>query len=392
MTFVDVKNVSLTYRLGKETTLALADATLGIDKGEFIAVVGPSGCGKSTIMKLVTGLLPASGGEVTVAGRKVTGPIKGVGMAFQNPTLMPWRTTIDNILLPMEVVEPHKRRFRSNRAEYVERAMKLLRTVGLNPDYRTRYPHEFSGGQRQRISIARALASQPEFLVCDEPTSALDVSVQAQVLNIMKDLQREQGLTYLFISHNLAVVSHVADRIGVMYLGRLVEVADKAELFARQQADGLIATARQFGAGITATGGDLQIAAQLHHRRLLVVADDVPRDRDALRGAREAGRGADLAPGREVLRDRGRGRAARGAVLPRPLRPRREARRRTGRALPEPRSRGGGLSCRRRPGVGQRVVLARAAAGARRPPTVPASLNPHSVPHLRGRNSFLRCG
>ena len=125
MTFVDLKNVSLTYRLGKETTLALADATLGIDKGEFIAVVGPSGCGKSTIMKLVTGLLPASGGEVTVAGRKVTGPIKGVGMAFQNPTLMPWRTTIDNILLPMEVVEPHKRRFRSNRAEYVERAMKL---------------------------------------------------------------------------------------------------------------------------------------------------------------------------------------------------------------------------------------------------------------------------
>src|SRR6185369_14788228 len=126
MSFVDLKGVSLTYRLGKETTLALADATLGIDRGEFVAVVGPSGCGKSTIMKLVTGLLPATGGEVRVSGQRVTGPIKGVGMAFQNPTLMPWRTTMANILLPMEVVEPHKRRFRSNRAEYAARAMKLL--------------------------------------------------------------------------------------------------------------------------------------------------------------------------------------------------------------------------------------------------------------------------
>ena len=130
MSFVELKGVSLTYRLGKETTLALADATFSIDKGEFIAVVGPSGCGKSTIMKLVTGLLPASGGEVRVAGEKVTGPIKGVGMAFQNPTLMPWRTTMDNILLPMEVVEPHKRRFRRHRAEYEARAMKLLRDGG----------------------------------------------------------------------------------------------------------------------------------------------------------------------------------------------------------------------------------------------------------------------
>ena len=131
MAFVDLKGVSLTYRMGKETTLALADATFSIDRGEFIAVVGPSGCGKSTIMKLVTGLLPATTGEVVVAGQKVTRPIKGVGMAFQNPTLMPWRTTMDNILLPMEVVEPHKRRFRSNRAEYEERAMRLLKTVGL---------------------------------------------------------------------------------------------------------------------------------------------------------------------------------------------------------------------------------------------------------------------
>src|SRR5882757_9747175 len=131
MAFVDLNAVSLTYRMGNDTTLALADATFSIDKGEFIAVVGPSGCGKSTIMTLVAGLLPASSGEVRGAGEKVARPIKGVGMAFQNPTLMPWRTTRYNILLPMEVVEPHKRRFRSHRAEYEERAMKLLKTVGL---------------------------------------------------------------------------------------------------------------------------------------------------------------------------------------------------------------------------------------------------------------------
>ena len=131
MAFVDLKAVSLTYRLGKESVVALADATFGIERGEFVAVVGPSGCGKSTIMKLVTGLLPATGGEVQVRGAKVTGPIKGVGMAFQNPTLMPWRTTMDNILLPMELVEPHKRRFRRHRAEYEAQAMALLRTVGL---------------------------------------------------------------------------------------------------------------------------------------------------------------------------------------------------------------------------------------------------------------------
>src|ERR1044071_3575280 len=171
MAFVELKGVSLTYRMGKETTPALADATLSIDKGEFIAVVGPSGCGKSTIMKLVTGLLPASSGEVTVAGNKVTAPIKGVGMAFQNPTLMPWRTTMDNILLPMEVVEPHKRRFRSNRAEYEERAMKLLKTVGL-ADFARRYPWQLWGGMQQPPTLCRPLIHGPELLMLEEPFGA----------------------------------------------------------------------------------------------------------------------------------------------------------------------------------------------------------------------------
>ena len=154
MAFVDLKGVSLTYRMGKETTLALADATFSIDKGEFIAVVGPSGCGKSTIMKLVTGLLPASAGEVQVAGEKVTRPDQGRRHGLPEPDLMPWRTTMDNILLPMEVVEPHKRRFRRNRAEYEERAMKLLRTVGLAD-----FARAFPGSSRAACSSAPTSAA-----------------------------------------------------------------------------------------------------------------------------------------------------------------------------------------------------------------------------------------
>src|SRR3981081_2197567 len=185
MSFVDLKGGSLTYRLGKETTLALADATFGIDKGEFIAVVRPSGCGKSTIMKLVTGLLPATSGEVRVAGEKVTKPIKGVGMAVQNPTLVPWRTTMDNILLPMEVVEPHKRNFRRNRAEYEERAMTLLRTVGL-ADFERPFPWQLSGGMQQRSNLCRALIHEPELLMLDEPFGDLDAFTPRELWGVMQ--------------------------------------------------------------------------------------------------------------------------------------------------------------------------------------------------------------
>jgi NitT/TauT family transport system ATP-binding protein len=215
MSFVDLKGVSLTYRLGKETTPALADATLGIDKGEFIAVVGPSGCGKSTIMKLVTGLLPATGGEVRVADRKVTAPIKGVGMAFQNPTLMPWRSTIDNILLPMEVVEPHKRRFRSNRAEYVERAMKLLRTVGL-ADFADKFPWQLSGGMQQRSNLCRALIHEPELLMLDEPFGALDAFTREELWGVMQALWLEKRFTGVLVTHDLREAVFLADTVYVM--------------------------------------------------------------------------------------------------------------------------------------------------------------------------------
>ncbi|HZQ00225.1 MAG TPA: ABC transporter ATP-binding protein [Reyranella sp.] len=215
MAFVDLRNVSLTYRLGKESTHALADATLGIDKGEFIAVVGPSGCGKSTIMKLVTGLLPATGGEVRVGGELVRAPIKGVGMAFQNPTLMPWRTTLDNILLPMEVVEPHKRRFRRHRAEYVEQAMKLLGTVGL-ADFALRYPWQLSGGMQQRSNLCRALIHGPELLMLDEPFGALDAFTREELWGVMQALWLDKRFTGVLVTHDLREAVYLADTVYVM--------------------------------------------------------------------------------------------------------------------------------------------------------------------------------
>jgi len=191
-----------------------------VSKGETLALVGESGCGKSTVARLIAGLYAPTEGTIDFRGRRLQ-------MIFQDPyaSLNPrWRVR-------KIVAEPL--RFLNGETSHSERVSQLLKQVGLSPDDADRYPHEFSGGQRQRISIARALAGEPELLICDEPTSALDVSVQAQILNLMADLQERLGLTYLFISHNLAVVSLVADRVGVMYLGRIVELASASDLFAR---------------------------------------------------------------------------------------------------------------------------------------------------------------
>ena len=177
---VELRQVSLAYGSGSNRMQALEDATLSIAKGEFIAVVGPSGCGKSTLMKLVTGLLPPTGGEVRVHGQVVKGPIRGVGMAFQAPTLMPWRTTLDNILLPLEVVEPHKRRFRANKAEYVARGEALLASVGLG-GFGDKYPWQLSGGMQQRSSLCRALVHEPDILMLDEPFGALDAFTREEL-------------------------------------------------------------------------------------------------------------------------------------------------------------------------------------------------------------------
>jgi peptide/nickel transport system ATP-binding protein len=216
---------------------AAAGVTFSIARTETFALVGESGSGKSTVAKMVVGLVPPSSGEVTIDGISMTHRRRSsererlrrrIQMIFQDPyaSLNPrWR--VENI-----IAEPLRAfSVAQNADEQHRRVGELLRLVGLDPADGAKYPHEFSGGQRQRIAIARALSAQPEFIVCDEPTSALDVSVQAQILNLMRDLQRQFGLTYLFISHNLAVVRHMATRIGVMYLGRLVEVSPARELF-----------------------------------------------------------------------------------------------------------------------------------------------------------------
>jgi len=214
-----------------------------IRRGETLALVGESGCGKSTVARLLVGLYRPDRGSFRFDGEDAHAAFarpdcrqlrRRIQMIFQDPysSLNPrWRVE-DIVAEPLREHGIATDRARTT-GELRERVVALLASVGLAADDRVKFPHQFSGGQRQRISIARALATEPEFLVCDEPTSALDVSVQAQVLNIMQDLQQSRGLTYLFISHNLAVVRHMSDKVGVMYLGRLVEMAQTDELFSQ---------------------------------------------------------------------------------------------------------------------------------------------------------------
>ncbi len=216
---------------------AVDDVSFSIAAGQTLSLVGESGCGKSTVARCVSGLMAPSGGGVTYRGVDMQQIARGahphraeIQMIFQDPygSLNPrWRVgrLIAEPLRAMKLV--------ATQAEARDAVAQLLQNVGLSPADAHKFPHEFSGGQRQRIAIARALATRPAFIVCDEPTSALDVSVQAQILNLMRDLQEEFGLTYLFISHNLAVVDHVADAVGVMYLGRIVEMAPRQTLFAQ---------------------------------------------------------------------------------------------------------------------------------------------------------------
>ncbi|WP_209424839.1 oligopeptide/dipeptide ABC transporter ATP-binding protein [Pararhodobacter sp. SW119] len=219
----------------KQFLTAAADVNFEIRRGETFALVGESGSGKSTIAKMIVGLLEPSAGRITfdgnamdfASGRAMRALRKRFQMIFQDPfaSLNPrWR--VGEI-----IAEPIRTFGLLSGAEIGREVGRLLEVVGLSPVDAAKFPHEFSGGQRQRVAIARALSSKPEFIVCDEPTSALDVSVQAQILNLMRDLQDEFGLTYLLISHDLSVVRHMSNRIGVLYLGRLVEVADGKKLF-----------------------------------------------------------------------------------------------------------------------------------------------------------------
>lgn len=219
----------LVERKPRKYLQAVNDISFEVPLGGCLSLVGESGCGKSTVARLVTGLYRANSGEMRFAPGEDGQPLSAQ-MIFQDPyaSLNPrWR-------VKKIIAEPIRElKLRNTAAEIDVRVVELLKTVGLSASDGDKFPHEFSGGQRQRISIARALAGEPRFLVCDEPTSALDVSVQAQVLNLMRKLQDEFGLTYLFISHDMSVVRHMSDRIAVMYLGRIVEEGDTEELFAK---------------------------------------------------------------------------------------------------------------------------------------------------------------
>ncbi|BAU29113.1 peptide/nickel transport system ATP-binding protein/oligopeptide transport system ATP-binding protein [Aneurinibacillus soli] len=233
---LEVRNLTKHFHTGGGIVAAVSDVTFDIKRGETLGVVGESGCGKSTMGRTILRLYDATEGMVRFAGKNVhqASPKelkklrRDMQMIFQDPyaSLNPRMTVGDSI---GEAIDLHRLASGAKRGERIE---ELLCLVGLKPEHSSRFPHEFSGGQRQRVGIARALAVEPMFIVCDEPISALDVSIQAQVVNLLEELQRKMGLTYLFIAHDLAMVKHISDRVAVMYLGKLAELADSEELYA----------------------------------------------------------------------------------------------------------------------------------------------------------------
>ncbi|MDC7292421.1 dipeptide ABC transporter ATP-binding protein [Butyrivibrio sp. DSM 10294] len=239
---LEVKNVHKRFTSKNVVVKAVTDVSFSVEKGQTIGIVGESGCGKTTLGRCIVRAYEASEGEVyyrTEAGeevdflkidkKKMKEIRKEIQMIFQDPysSLDPRMTVLDIIKEPLKANYP-----KMSKAEMDKKAIEMAVKVGLNPSYLMRYPHAFSGGQRQRIGIARALVLNPRIIVCDEAVSALDVSIQAQVINLLKDLQKEFGLTYLFISHDLSVVEHISDRVGVMYLGKMVEYGETEQIFA----------------------------------------------------------------------------------------------------------------------------------------------------------------
>jgi len=280
MALLEIKDLKVYFkardRFGGESELRAVDGvSLEIARGESLALVGESGCGKSTTGNAIVGLVPVSGGSIRMDGSDVT-RLKGrelklfrrkVQMVFQDPfgSLNPRMSIGAGIT---EVLQVHK--LVSGREECAARVAELLKAVGLSPDHARRYPHEFSGGQRQRVGIARALALKPSLIIADEPVSALDVSIQVQILNLMKDLQSEMGLSYLFIAHDLAVVRYTCDRVLVMYLGKIVESAPSEELFSKPShpyTEALLSAVPDVGKGLK---------VRKHGRKRIVLKGDVP--------------------------------------------------------------------------------------------------------------------
>jgi len=225
VTVLEIDDVSVHFDVQDGVIRALDGVSLTVEAGETLAVVGESGCGKTTLAKVILGLQPIAGGSVILNGREVKGPgrqnAKNVGMVWQDPfaSLDPRWTVAKSILEPL------------NLSGSKGAVLEILEEVGLDGTFAQQYPHQMSGGQRQRVAIGRALALRPPLVVCDEPTAALDLSIRAQILNLLKDLQKSAGCSYLYISHDLTTVRFLADRIAVMYLGRIVELGSAAEVF-----------------------------------------------------------------------------------------------------------------------------------------------------------------
>ena len=228
--FVELIDVSHTYATG--ATLAVDGLDLKVGEGEFAAVVGPSGCGKSTLMKLATGLQFPQKGAVMVDGGRVAAPVKIAGMAFQAPTLLPWRTTLENLMLPLEIVEPHRSRLRRHRGEYVDKALALLESVGLK-DAGDKFPWQLSGGMQQRASLCRALIHEPKLLMLDEPFGALDAFTREELWCVIRDLHARGNFTVILVTHDLREAAFLADRIFCMSSrpGRII--AERAVEFPR---------------------------------------------------------------------------------------------------------------------------------------------------------------
>jgi len=212
---VKLDRVSMAYGRGAAAVRAIDEVSLGIAEGEFAAVVGPSGCGKSSLLRLISGLHPPLGGTLTVEGKPVTGPVKSVGMAFQNSNLLPWRNALENVLLPLEIVQPYRSSFRREKSNYEEKARNLLNSVGL-AGFTEKFPWELSGGMQQRTSICRALIHEPEILMLDEPFGALDAFTREELWGTLRDLQAAQRVTVMLVTHDLREAVFLADTVYVM--------------------------------------------------------------------------------------------------------------------------------------------------------------------------------
>ncbi len=235
---VQMRDVALTYGEGGNGLLALQHVDLDIDAGAFVALVGPSGCGKSTMLKLVSGLKRAKEGAVVIAGREVTEPLKMVGMAFQSPALLPWRTVMSNALLPMEIVEPHCRSFKRDIARHRERAEHLFKTVGLK-NVADRYPWQLSGGMQQRVSLCRSLIHQPQLLLLDEPFGALDAFTREDLWDTLKALWKAQKFTVVLVTHDLTEAVYLADTVHVFSQrpGRIIHTRNVPQECRRRRED-----------------------------------------------------------------------------------------------------------------------------------------------------------